>query len=727
MQLAKISTLFFLCLILLLGCSSSEDGDNNNNSQNYVLTSNAGTDLTAEGGETVNLDGSGSANSNTSIAIVSYSWTQTTGPTVNLQNSDTATPSFVAPVVSVTTEIIFELTVTDANGNTDTDNIKVTIAPQPTNQQPLANAGDDQSVNSNESVTLDGKSSSDPDTGDSIAIFSWTQTAGPNVPLLNDDTAVASFTAPAVTTQTVLSFELTVTDTNGATGYDSVDIMVAPAVPLAGPYVFFNSSVGLSSSNGLKVVDTHDSNSIITIETDVVEHIILTHDYDFDSATQLISDYKPAYIFYFKNNHFWRVYLGQNSDLTPQQVSSESIASICEVVSTTDPLNILDKAIIYTTPGADGNCIGTDSDNEIRVIRLGFNANELPLDATALFPSLRYPITLENGFLTMVEGVITQYDENLQNPVQLLTADNPGSVLFRLMGAGSNYAFVQVDGEIRVIDGVSKTITSPLHTISSLGMPNFQCDASDCFFIDRTATANASLFKMPKDGSGTSQIILQEVGPNDPQPEFRIVRITTGYVFYYMQNISGTMDLYRFPKSPTNFDAPIIIDNADDFSKFYASSESVYYEKLEKSGNTVVNYTAVSIDQDLINRQVFNQSQWIGLADFSMYVEDFSFDGNQLLANGYTSIDSGIGGATLQEYDTKTGALISIVGEIPINIFNLVDIVFTKYGNLFFATGKLVSPTASGYQQDVFVVNPDANPVFTNLTNTPALDEYVLQ
>ena len=98
-----------------------------------------------------------------------------------------------------------------------------------TNQSPVADAGQDQTISAIATATLDGSGSSDSD--GSIASFSWTQTAGPSVTLTGADTATASFTAPAVGASTTLDFELTVTDNDGATASDTVQITVAALPP----------------------------------------------------------------------------------------------------------------------------------------------------------------------------------------------------------------------------------------------------------------------------------------------------------------------------------------------------------------------------------------------------------------------------------------------------------------------------------------------------------------
>jgi hypothetical protein len=69
---------------------------------------------------------------------------------------------------------------------------------------------------------LNGSGSSDPD--GTIASFSWIQTTGTTVSLTGANTATPSFTAPSVSG--TLTFQLTVTDNNGATSSDTVDVAV---------------------------------------------------------------------------------------------------------------------------------------------------------------------------------------------------------------------------------------------------------------------------------------------------------------------------------------------------------------------------------------------------------------------------------------------------------------------------------------------------------------------
>ncbi|MGB6628632.1 MAG: PKD domain-containing protein [Nitrososphaeraceae archaeon] len=74
------------------------------------------------------------------------------------------------------------------------------------NQSPIANAGPDQTVESEDSVTLDGTGSSDPD-GDALT-YQWSQIAGPQVTLSGNTSPSPVFTAPSVNENTTLTFQL---------------------------------------------------------------------------------------------------------------------------------------------------------------------------------------------------------------------------------------------------------------------------------------------------------------------------------------------------------------------------------------------------------------------------------------------------------------------------------------------------------------------------------------
>jgi peptidoglycan/xylan/chitin deacetylase (PgdA/CDA1 family) len=104
-----------------------------------------------------------------------------------------------------------------------------TVTPPPTfepvaNDAPIANAGYDTTVKGNNTVMLDGSGSKDPD--GTIASYRWTQVSGDNVSLSDPSAIQPTFVTPTVTSDTKLSFVLTVTDDSGQSANDTVIVNV---------------------------------------------------------------------------------------------------------------------------------------------------------------------------------------------------------------------------------------------------------------------------------------------------------------------------------------------------------------------------------------------------------------------------------------------------------------------------------------------------------------------
>jgi len=188
---------------------------------NNPPTANAGADQNVSEYAKVVLDGSASADDN---GIASYSWRQTSGPSVTLSSATVAKPTFTAPAYG-SAALVFELTVTDAGNLSATDTCIVNVTSR---NLPTANAGPDQSVEAGTTVTLDGSSSTDV-AGGSIVSYAWVQTAGASVALANANSAKCTFTAPNPGTSAAsYAFKLTVTDNEGLTATDTCTITVTP-------------------------------------------------------------------------------------------------------------------------------------------------------------------------------------------------------------------------------------------------------------------------------------------------------------------------------------------------------------------------------------------------------------------------------------------------------------------------------------------------------------------
>ena len=224
----------------------------------------AGPDQTVREGDTVILDGS---NSSPRKFIVAYFWQQTGGsPTVVLEDAGTAKASLTAPNVGPEgTSLTFQLTVfyyvnRSIVSDKDTAIVNVSFV----NDPPTADAGPDQNVDEETTVTLDGSNSFDPDDG--IESYRWKQVAGPSVSLSDPEAVQPTFLAPKVGPDGVsFTFELTVTDVSGLKATDTTIVNVIwlndPPTANAGTdqTVLEQSTVTLDGSNSFDPDDGIES------------------------------------------------------------------------------------------------------------------------------------------------------------------------------------------------------------------------------------------------------------------------------------------------------------------------------------------------------------------------------------------------------------------------------------------------------------------------------------
>jgi hypothetical protein len=182
-------TSFFVALFIILFLQTVA-------ASQALALADAGPDQTVREGDTVILDGSNSSYHN---FIIGYFWQQTGGSlSVTLTDANTAKASFIAPIVGPEgTSLTFQLTVIYYYygfifSDTDTAIVNVVFV----NDPPTADAGPDQNVDEETTVTLDGSNSFDPD--DDIESYRWKQVAGPSVTLSNPQAAKPTFLAPNV-------------------------------------------------------------------------------------------------------------------------------------------------------------------------------------------------------------------------------------------------------------------------------------------------------------------------------------------------------------------------------------------------------------------------------------------------------------------------------------------------------------------------------------------------
>jgi len=192
------------------------------NNVNHAPIADAGSDQTVASGATVTLNGTNSADIDGDA--LTFAWVQTAGTSVTLNDGNTATPSFTAPVTGPSGEqLTFKLTVSDGFGGITNDSIAVNVTY--VNHPPTADAGGAQTVNEGDVASLSG-TASDPD-GNDLTI-AWAQMSGPAVTIVNASTLTPSFNTPSVTRdETNVDLRLTADDGFGGITSSDVSIHIA--------------------------------------------------------------------------------------------------------------------------------------------------------------------------------------------------------------------------------------------------------------------------------------------------------------------------------------------------------------------------------------------------------------------------------------------------------------------------------------------------------------------
>lgn len=152
-------------------------------------------------------------------------------------------PTFLAPTISRSESLVFELVVNDGQTDSPPDITHVLVTAY--NDPPVADAGPNQTVDRGALVSLSGEKSSDPN-GDPLT-YAWSQTAGTGVTLNGGNTSDPYFLAPYLSSDETLGFRLTVRDSvSSASASVSVTVRATTSPLLGAPLISnFNPSSGL--------------------------------------------------------------------------------------------------------------------------------------------------------------------------------------------------------------------------------------------------------------------------------------------------------------------------------------------------------------------------------------------------------------------------------------------------------------------------------------------------
>ena len=214
---------------------------------NTAPSVDAGADQVVLTGEVVTLPGN--AVDPDGYALGQIQWIQRSGPLVALSDATALSTTFTAPQVTAKTTIDFQLIVNDPLGAAAADTCTVSVfTPQ---DQPVAEAGIDQTVLSGSQVALRGSALASQ--GAEIDTYMWLPPADADlrsVSLIGERSQDSSFIAPNVDVDTQLVFTFQVTDTSGQSAEDSCLITIKAVQDASQVDVQTNGDEASSASDG---------------------------------------------------------------------------------------------------------------------------------------------------------------------------------------------------------------------------------------------------------------------------------------------------------------------------------------------------------------------------------------------------------------------------------------------------------------------------------------------
>jgi hypothetical protein len=442
---------------------------------NRLISIEAGPMQTVKEGQLVTLSATGQTANGQPI---SYSWVQLIGTGVALNSYSGSSVQFTAPQLPDETEMILSFQVTGYSQGNGWANALALVKVIPANAAPIADAGPDQSVSENVIVKLIG-TGTDPD-GDKLR-YSWTQKSGMKTDLYEQATFSVYFFTPNISTPSeTLTFELTVTDSQGNSDKDDVDITIStvnlPPRASAGP----DRKVIGSSNVSITGLGTDPENGPITYSWKQLAGETVS----FDTTQPSFSFKAPSVV----SGETKRMVFQLTVTDSENQSGSDQLL-IMVVPANSAP--IVDAGVDQT---ANENtalnllCTVTDPDGDmVNVSWSSSNSEVVIANVNSLSTTVQLPAIVKDQIITMTcsatDGKLSSSDSmkiNVVNTLNLPIIADAGPdqivnehVKVSLDGSNSNdpegqqlsYMWTQISGEPVVLSSVSSvtpSFTSPI-------------------------------------------------------------------------------------------------------------------------------------------------------------------------------------------------------------------------------------------------------------------------
>jgi hypothetical protein len=473
---------------------------------------------------------------------------------------------------------------------------------------------------------------------------------------------------------------------------------------------------------------------------------------------------QPAGVEVYKGSdgHIYAVDLTTFGGPSPQQISTESAATVDDVCSFTgteaaganydyagiyfaaDLQNTTNSSYFYRLPGPDGVC--DTPDDIVHMVKTGMAPTDAPITVSAMpVATVHTPTGGISGFVAKSGANLVLVDSNFANPVVLGTFAAPIAVAVALpVGTVQGYPTGQlyvVDGNIVYVDYAAQTTSAALFTIPNWTSTNpaalFAASPTTLYFsITTPASAgvaeSASLYAVPANGSAAPAVV-DTVPGRIAGLQFPV---QSSSVIFSVENAAFT--LYALPAA--GGPALALVSSTENAGNFTATASNVYYTTWMASTNTATNVATrsatqsgiVGVNAGVVQAPVAN-SMFVSAAEAFPWPNDtittqtpyqtvFQVTGLSPVtvtnpSSGVTYVDDGVSGGTLTAIDTTSNQSVATIGTLPSGTATFLTDTFRGNGDTGFIEATTAVSTQDPATRDLYLLNSQQSNSLLRVTN----------
>jgi hypothetical protein len=475
---------------------------------------------------------------------------------------------------------------------------------------------------------------------------------------------------------------------------------------------------------------------------------------------------QPAGIEIYKSSdgHVFGLDLTSTSAPTPQQLSSESAATVDDactlsgtsattgvnydyvgVYFTADLQTTTNSSYFYRLPGPDGVC-GTP-DDVIHMVKTGMSPADSPIVASGMpVATVRTSLGGISGFVVKSGASLVLVDSNFANPMTLGTFSAPIGVAVALpVGTTQGYPTGQlyvVDGNIVYVNYAGQSVSATLYTIPNWLPTNaaalFAASPDTLYFSINTPAAgstpaSASIYAMPADGSAAPTAVDTEPG-----------RVAT--LLFPVQGsnliwgiVNPTYTIRALPASGGT--ASTLVTSTVNAGTFIATAGTVYYDTYTSMTNSTAHTVThtdtqsgiVGVDGAVIQAPLANstfvsggeQLPWPADTTTTTTAYETVFQVQNLSpvtvtnqSTGYQYTEDGVSGGSLVAIDTTSNQVVATVGTVPTSTAVTLTGTFRGSAHVGFLEAANPLSTEDPATRDLYLLNSQMTGSLARLTGT---------